>query len=318
MTPLILTVDVEDYFQVSAFESRVRRTEWDAIPGRVESSTERLLQLFADAEVRATFFVLGWVAAKYPKLVRRIAAAGHELASHSYWHRLVYSLTPEAFREDLRASRDAIGDASGIEVVAFRAPSFSITNRSLWALDILADEGFRVDSSIFPMRHDRYGIAGARGDIHERVCPGGGSIVEVPPSVWRFRRGAVPIGGGYFRLFPLRLTRRAIWGVHRSENPAMFYTHPWEFDPDQPRLRGIGPATRFRHYVGLRRTLPRLQALLREFPFAPLGEVLAASIRGNPHPTQTVAKGAPPRAETMRRHEADPLRHSPRNRRLNR
>ena len=290
MPPIILTVDVEDYFQVSAFERRVHRDDWDSIPGRVESSTELLLQMFADAGVQGTFFVLGWVAAKYPRLVRRIADEGHELASHSYWHRLVYSLTPDEFRHDLRASRDAIGRASGVEVTAFRAPSFSITNRSLWALDVLVDEGFTVDSSIFPMRHDRYGIADARGDIHERVCPGG-SIVEVPPSVWRRRRGAVPVGGGYFRLLPLRLTRQAIRGVQATGSPAMFYTHPWEFDPNQPRIKGIGPATRFRHYVGLRRTRQRMTALLREFPFAPMRDVLARE--ETIAITKTIAKKAP-------------------------
>lgn len=273
MLPNILTVDVEDYFQVSAFERRVDRAAWDDIPSRVEASTETILEIFADAGARGTFFVLGWVADRFPQLVRRIADAGHELASHSYWHRLVYDLTPEAFRDDLRASRDAIGEAAGVTVTAYRAPSFSLTNRSLWALDVLIEEGFTVDSSIFPMCHDRYGVAGARGDIHVRECDAG-SIVEVPPSVWRRRQGAVPVGGGYFRLFPLGLTRRAIRGIHADGSPAMIYTHPWEFDPEQPRMKGIRPPTRFRHYVGLKRTAMRMRKLLREFPFAPMGEVL--------------------------------------------
>lgn len=273
MLPNILTVDVEDYFQVSAFERRVDRAAWDKIPSRIEESTETILEIFADAGARGTFFILGWVANRFPRLVRRIAEAGHELASHSYWHRLVYDLTPEAFRDDLRASRDAIGEATGVTVTAYRAPSFSLTSRSLWALDVLIEEGFTVDSSIFPMRHDRYGVAGARADIHVRECDAG-SIVEVPPSVWRRRQGAVPIGGGYFRLFPLGLTRRAIRGIHAGGSPAMIYTHPWEFDPEQPRMKGLRPPTRFRHYVGLKRTALRMRSLLREFPFAPMGEVL--------------------------------------------
>ena len=273
MLPNILTVDVEDYFQVSAFESHVNRSDWDSFPSRVEANTERLLEIFAETGSQGTFFILGWVAEKYPRLVQRIAAAGHELASHSYWHRLVYSLSPDEFRSDLRASRDAIGEASGVTVTAFRAPSFSITNRSMWALDVLIEEGFTIDSSIFPMRHDRYGVAGARGDVHVRECDAG-SILEVPPSVWRRRRGSVPVGGGYFRLFPLDITRRAIRGIQSTGSPAMIYTHPWEFDPGQPRMNGIGAATRFRHYVGLKRTADRMKRLLQEFDFAPMGEVL--------------------------------------------
>lgn len=271
--PNILSVDVEDYFQVSAFAHLADPTDWEQWESRVEVGTETLLEIFSVANVRATFFVLGWVAKRFPDLVARIASQGHELASHSYWHRLVYDLDEAGFRSDLRASREAIEDAAGVQVTAFRAPSFSITKRSLWALDVLIEEGFTVDSSIFPMRHDRYGIAGARGDIHvlQRAA---GSIIEVPPSVWRSAMGAIPVGGGYFRLFPLALTRLAIMKLQRRKWPAMIYTHPWEFDPEQPVMSGIKPTTRFRHYVGLTRTKSRLARLLNEFRFAPLSEVL--------------------------------------------
>ncbi len=272
--PHILSVDVEDYFQVSAFEHRITRDEWPTLPCRVEASTDRLLQLFADHDVHGTFFVLGWVARRYPELVRRIAQAGHELASHGYWHRLVYDLTPEAFRQDIRDSREAIGDASGVAVTAYRAPSFSITERSMWALDVLVEEGFTVDSSIFPIRHDRYGVPDARPEVHQRQTATG-FIVEVPPTVGTLGKFKVPIGGGYFRLFPLAVTQRAIDSVEAQQRPAMLYLHPWEIDPDQPRIEGVGMRSRFRHYVGLRRTESRLRSLLQSHRFTTMSNVLA-------------------------------------------
>ncbi|TWU21229.1 Peptidoglycan deacetylase [Novipirellula galeiformis] len=272
--PHILSVDVEDYFQVSAFEHRITRDEWPTLPCRVEASTDRLLQLFADHDVHGTFFVLGWVARRYPELVRRIAQAGHELASHGYWHRLVYDLTPEAFRQDIRDSREAIGDAAGVAVTAYRAPSFSITERSMWALDVLVEEGFTVDSSIFPIRHDRYGVPDARPEVHQRQTAAG-PIVEVPPTVGTLGKFKVPIGGGYFRLFPLAVTQRAIDSVAAQQRPAMLYLHPWEIDPDQPRIEGVGMRSRFRHYVGLRRTESRLRSLLQSHRFTTMSNVLA-------------------------------------------
>ena len=270
----MLTVDVEDYFQVSAFDHKIQRAEWDSMPCRVEANTERLLNIFADAQVYGTFFVLGWVANKFPQLIRRIADAGHELASHGYWHRLVYTLNHQDFRRDIKDSKDAIGNATGVEVTAYRAPSFSITSKSLWALDILAEEGFTIDSSIFPIRHDRYGVPDASPEIHQRETSSG-EITEIPPSFWQSRIAKVPIGGGYFRLFPERLTERAIRSVRTEGRPAMFYLHPWEVDPDQPRIDGVGMKSRFRHYVGLQHTEHKLRNLLASQPFGRIDRTLA-------------------------------------------
>lgn len=276
-TPNALTVDVEDYFQVSAFADRVSRKDWDKYESRIESNTEKLLTLFDQSNVRATFFILGWVAERYPQLIKRIATSGHELASHGYWHQLVYDLTPEEFARDICDSKDAIANASGIEVTAYRAPSFSIVEQSLWALDILAEHDFRIDSSIFPIGgHDRYGLVDAKKEIHD-IETKHGTIREFPPSAWSRGRIHIPIGGGYFRLFPLKLTLKAIQAVRAAGRPAMFYTHPWEFDPDQPRMPGLKRGTRFRHYVGLKKTESRLTQMLRECQFGTMSDVLATS-----------------------------------------
>ena len=273
-----LTVDVEDYFQVSAFAERVSRKDWDKYECRVEANTDRLLAIFYEAEVLGTFFVLGWVADRYPGLVRRIAAAGHEIASHGYWHQLVYDLSPEEFDQDIRDSKDAIHNACGIEVAAYRAPSFSIVPRSCWALGVLAKNGFTVDSSIFPIAgHDRYGDPDAPKAIHT-IETDYGPIIEFPPTAGRINLGIkrlpLPIGGGYFRLFPLRLTQFAINQVNMQIGPAMFYTHPWEFDPDQPRVAGVSRKSRFRHYVGLSHTTDRLKKLLQSSSFSPVAQVV--------------------------------------------
>ncbi|QEF99611.1 Peptidoglycan-N-acetylglucosamine deacetylase [Stieleria maiorica] len=272
------TVDVEDYFQVSAFADRVCRKDWDKYECRVEANTDRLLSILDTHNVRGTFFILGWVAERYPNLVRRIAHAGHELASHGYWHQLVYELSPAEFAKDITDSKDAIASACGIEVNAYRAPSFSIVEESLWALDILAEYDFRIDSSIFPIGgHDRYGLADAPKEIHDIETPHG-TVREFPPSAWSQGRIHIPIGGGYFRLFPFQLTQRAIQAVCSAGRPAMFYTHPWEFDPDQPKLSGLGHATRFRHYVGLKRTQARLIRLLDSFEFGTMSDVLGMDV----------------------------------------
>lgn len=272
-----LTVDVEDYFQVTSFEGVVPRTDWDSRESRVVASTERILDLLAQHDVRATFFVLGWVAERFPQLVRRIDAAGHELACHSHWHRLVYDLTPEEFRQDLQRAKAAIEDAAGQRVTAFRAPSFSITRRSLWALEILVEEGFRVDSSIFPTAHDRYGIPGAQRDIHTLSTPAG-PIAEFPMTVANFGRVAVPVGGGgYFRLYPWQITRRLLARVNRvHRRPFAFYVHPWEVDPEQPRIGAGSRLSRFRHYVNLHTTHRKLDRLLSEFRFGTVSEVVRA------------------------------------------
>ena len=269
-----MSVDVEDYFQVSAFDAVVRRDAWDGFESRVEANTERLLRLFDDCRVKATFFTLGWVAERHRDLVRRIVSAGHEIASHGYGHRLIYEQTPDEFRTDLRRSKAILEDTAGTRVRGYRAPSYSITKRSLWALDVLVDEGFEYDASIFPVHHDRYGIPDAPRDIH-RIQRGSGTVVEVPPSTVRLGGVNLPIaGGGYFRLLPFWWTR---WGIARvnsvERRPVIFYLHPWEIDPDQPRLRA-GALSRFRHYRNLRKTEPRLRALCSEFRFAPIAEVL--------------------------------------------
>jgi len=271
-----LTIDVEDYFQVSAFDRIVERSQWDAMESRVCANTERMLALFAEHGVRGTFFVLGWVAARFPSLVRRIAELGHEVASHGFAHRLIYEQTPEAFREDVRRAKQVIEDAGGCTVAGYRAPSYSVTTRSLWALDVLLEEGYEYDSSIFPIRHDRYGIPGSPRHPYV-VSRRSGSLVEVPLSTVRVAAVNLPVaGGGYFRLLPYSWTRWGFRRINRREGrPAVFYLHPWEIDPGQPRLP-VDRLTRVRHYRNLRHTEARLHRLLRDFRFAPLRDVLAS------------------------------------------
>ncbi len=282
-----LSIDVEDYYQVSAFEKHVPRDQWGSYASRVVGNTQRLLDLLDRHHVQATFFVLGWTARAFPDLVRQIDAAGHELGSHSYWHRLVYDLSPDQFRADLIESRDAIEDATGQRVTVYRAPSFSITHRSVWALDILAEEGFRVDSSVFPIHHDRYGMPDAEPRIHE-VNTSAGAIWEFPPAVLRVGRLNVPVsGGGYFRLYPLALTKSALRRINlRQRRPFVFYVHPWEIDPDQPRVAGPPRRSRFRHYVNLASTYRKLDHLLSQFQFGTVSNVIAT------HKTNSRERGA--------------------------
>jgi polysaccharide deacetylase family protein (PEP-CTERM system associated) len=270
------TVDVEDYYQVSAFEKHVRRDEWDRWESRVERNTQRMLRLLQRHDVRGTFFVLGWVARRFPKLVREIHDCGHEVGSHGYWHRLIYELSPGEFREDLRQSRETLEDAIGAGVTAHRAASFSVTDRSLWALEILVEEGFSVDSSIFPVRHDRYGIPHAQRRLH-RLTTSAGELWEFPPTVARMARMNLPVGGGgYFRLFPLFWTHYCLRGINRRERqPFVVYVHPWEIDPHQPRVPARSGFSRFRHYVGLRQTEDKLDRLLSQFRFGRLCDVIA-------------------------------------------
>jgi polysaccharide deacetylase family protein (PEP-CTERM system associated) len=271
----VMTIDVEDYFHVSVFDGVVPRQRWDQLESRVENNTDRLLALFGEADIRATFFVLGWVCERFPQIVERIAALGHEVASHGYGHRLVYDLTPVAFRDDVRRSKALLEDASGQPVRGYRAPSYSVTPKSLWALDILMEEGYQYDASIFPIHHDRYGIPVSPREpyVLERDA---GSLVEIPGSTVRWASLNLPIaGGGYFRLLPYQWTR---WGIDRlnrlEKRPAIFYLHPWEIDPDQPRLP-TSLLGRLRHYRNLDQTEGRLRALLRDFAFAPVNEVVA-------------------------------------------
>jgi polysaccharide deacetylase family protein (PEP-CTERM system associated) len=271
-----MTVDVEDYFHVSVFDGTVPRHRWSELESRVAASTERLADLFAACDVRATFFVLGWVAERHPALVRRLAEAGHEIASHGYGHRLIYDQTPRAFREDVRRAKRVLEAAAGGAVLGYRAPSYSITPRSLWALDILIEEGYRYDSSIFPMHHDRYGIPLSPRHAYV-ITRRHGALVEVPASTVRIGPLNLPIGGGgYFRILPYAWTRWGIARVNRVEQrPAVFYLHPWEIDPRQPRLPS-SRLGRFRHYRNLAQTEARLRALLEEFRFAPMQAVFHA------------------------------------------
>src|SRR5579875_1789653 len=276
-----LTIDVEDYFHVSGFDHCVSRRQWDDFPLRVGDSTRRVLDRLAEAGVRGTFFILGWVAERRPELVRAIYADGHEIGCHSYAHHLIYEQTPAAFRTDVRLARQILEDILGTRVTAYRAPSFSITGRSLWALDILLEEGFLFDSSIYPTYHDRYGIAGT--PLHPySIERAGGSIWEFPPPVYRFFRYPLPIGGGgYFRLYPYGLTRRGLQAINAAGRPFAVYLHPWEFDPDQPRLHP-GMIRAIRHYVGLRRTERRLVQLLKDFRFGTLTEALGEWLNSRP------------------------------------
>jgi polysaccharide deacetylase family protein (PEP-CTERM system associated) len=283
-----MTVDVEDYFQVSAFDAAVPRMSWDARESRVCANTERLLDLFAASNVKATFFVLGWVAERFPGLVRRIVAEGHELASHGFEHRLVYSQTAREFRDDLRRARVALEQTGGCPVLGYRAPSYSIVRKSMWALDVLIEEGYVYDSSIYPIRHDRYGIPDWPRDVHQ-IHRAAGSIWELPGSTLRVAGTNLPIGGGgYFRLLPYGWTRHGIGRLNAANQPAVFYLHPWEIDPEQPRIPA-GRLSTFRHYRNLAETEPRLRRLLGEFPFGRVSDVLANIGRSQP---QTAPLGA--------------------------
>jgi polysaccharide deacetylase family protein (PEP-CTERM system associated) len=272
-----MSIDVEDYFHVSVFDGVVPRHQWDRLESRVSANTERLLAIFDEQGVRATFFILGWVAERFPQLVKQIAWRGHEIASHGYAHRLVYDQTPAAFRDDVRRAKALLESTAGVAVNGFRAPSYSITPRSLWALDILIEEGYSYDTSIFPIHHDRYGIPlSARHPywIHR----GAGSILEIPGSTLRWNGMNLPIGGGgYFRLLPYGWTRWGMSQLNREEQrPAVFYLHPWEIDPDQPRLH-TSMLGRMRHYGRLDQTERRLRRLLSEFSFGPLSSTVVAN-----------------------------------------
>jgi polysaccharide deacetylase family protein (PEP-CTERM system associated) len=267
---------VEDYFQVEAFSAEVSRDGWDGWQPRVEANTRRILDLCDQSGVRGTYFVLGWVAQRFPGLVREIAARGHEVACHSFWHRPIYRLSPADFRQDLREAKDVIEQTGGQRVLGYRAPSWSITARSLWALDILAEEGFVYDSSIYPIRHDLYGMPGAERFPHRLKTSGGRELLEFPPASVRLFGSTLPAaGGGYLRILPFAYTRWAMRRLAAEKESAVVvvYCHPWEFDPDQPRI-AARLKSRFRHYTNLARMQPRVTALLRICPFEPFRNLL--------------------------------------------
>jgi polysaccharide deacetylase family protein (PEP-CTERM system associated) len=269
------TVDVEDYFQVTAFADKVAISSWNERESRVQNNTGALLEMLAERGTRGTFFVLGWVARRHPALVREIARQGHEIASHGMNHQLIYNQSPAEFREETRSAKALLEDICQRPVIGYRAATYSITQRSLWALDILAEEGFLYDSSIFPMHHDRYGIPDANPVPHLMETENGHRLVEFPISVLRYKGVTLPVaGGGYFRIFPYALTR---WGLKKliaQGQEFVFYIHPWEVDPAQPRITGARLLSRFRHYYNLSRCRSRLQSLLGDFTFAPMRTVL--------------------------------------------
>lgn len=269
-----LTVDVEDWFHVSAFDPYLRRSAWDCCESRVEHNTARLLDLLAGLGLRATFFTLGWVAMRHPQLVRRIAAAGHEVASHGFDHRRVGSMSRAAFHADVRNSRLLLEDVAGVPVRGYRAPSFSLALRDTAAYELLAEAGYRYSASVAPIRHDHYGDPAAP----RYPCRTPSGVLEIPVSTVRLGNRNWPCaGGGFFRLYPYALTRWCLRRINEGEGrPCNFYLHPWEIDPGQPRVPGLGPRTRVRHYLQLSRTWPRLRRLLRDFRWGRMDEVYAA------------------------------------------
>ena len=258
-----LSIDVEDYFQVSAFAPHIDRRQWDAIECRVERNVHRILALLADANATATFFTLGWIAERHSGLIREIADAGHEIASHGFGHLRASEQSHEAFLADIRLAKAILEDVSGRDVHGYRAPSFSIDATNPWAFDAIAEAGYRYSSSVYPIRHDHYGMPEAPRFAFE-ARPG---LLEIPVATVRVGETNLPAGGGgYFRLLPYAVSRRLIRRINvRDRQPAMFYFHPWELDAAQPRIAGIGAKTRFRHYVNLHRTAPRLARLFRDF-----------------------------------------------------
>ncbi|MEQ9609306.1 MAG: DUF3473 domain-containing protein [Kiloniellaceae bacterium] len=260
-----MTVDVEDYFQVAAFADQVQRHAWDSYPCRVERNVDRILGIFADNDVKATFFTLGWIAERYPGVVRRIVDGGHELASHGYDHVKIHTQSPADFRQDIRKTKTILEDIGGQPVRGYRAASFSIDSRCLWAFDVLAEEGYAYSSSVYPIKHDHYGMPEASrftfrpSERHD--------LVEVPITTLNlFNRNLPSGGGGYFRLLPYGVSRWALRRIAQQERrPAIFYFHPWEVDPDQPRFEDASFRSRFRHYVNLSLMEKRLRSLVKDF-----------------------------------------------------
>lgn len=272
-----LTIDVEDYFQVSAFAPYIRRDDWERRECRVERNVQRILEMLAANQTRATFFTLGWVAERYPSLVKSIVAGGHELASHGYGHERASDLDAQAFRQDLLRAKGLLEDLGGVPVKGYRAPSFSIGTGNLWAFDTLAETGHRYSSSIYPIKHDHYGMP----DSPRFAYPLASGLLEVPVTTLRMGNRNLPSsGGGYFRLLPYAVSRWMLQRVNREDRQsAIFYFHPWEIDVAQPRIPGIDAKTRFRHYVNIGRMEPRLQRLLTDFRWGRMDDIFLGSPR---------------------------------------
>ncbi len=275
-----MTVDVEDYFQVEAFSHQVDRSDWMDFESRIERNVDRLLQQFSDHNARGTFFTLGWTAERYPALIKRIIDAGHELASHGYDHTRVDRQSPDKFRLDVRKTKQILEDVGGVEVRGYRAASFSISNKTPWVFQILADEGYRYSSSIYPIHHDLYGMPSAPRFAYtpDENC----EFLEVPITTLSLLSRKLPCGGGgYFRLYPYAFSRWAMRRVNRKDHqPCVFYLHPWEIDPDQPRMPNLSPKTRFRHYLNLRRMEDRLHRLLRDFTWDRMDRIFLGDSSG--------------------------------------
>jgi polysaccharide deacetylase family protein (PEP-CTERM system associated) len=273
-----MTIDVEDWFQVQAFAGCISRNDWESLDRRVEQNTDRILKLLSDAGVFGTFFTLGWVAERHPALIRRIVAAGHELASHGYWHRLAHEQTPADFAADVGGARKVLEDVGGVAVAGYRAPTFSINRRNPWAFDVLAGQGYRYSSSVYPVRHDLYGVPGAPR-VPYRVAAG--RLLEIPMTTIRlFGRNLPCAGGGYFRLVPYAVYRAALRRFNRHDAAAgIFYTHPWEIDAAQPRVAAAPAMARFRHRLNLHLMPARLERLLRDFAWGRVDTVFADAIR---------------------------------------
>jgi len=275
MTVNALSIDVEDYYQVENFKHLIPERDWVNYESRVEANTCTILQILDTFQVRATFFILGWLAERYPDLVQSIHKQGHEVASHGYLHNLIYNCKPEHFQEDINRSKKILEDLTGDSVVGYRAPSYSITRRSLWAIDILIKAGFKYDSSIFPTIHDRYGIPGAQRFPHKLWGSDGQCLDEFPPTTFKMFGITVPVSGGaYFRFFPYLLTKWAFTWINRWEKkPIIFYLHPWEFDPGQPRIK-TDMFRHMRHYFNIEKTETRFKKVLRDFKFDTVKSIL--------------------------------------------
>jgi polysaccharide deacetylase family protein (PEP-CTERM system associated) len=267
----ILSFDIEEHFQVSGLASAIKRSDWDSHSSRVEKSTDTILAILDKHQVKATFFILGWIAERHPEMVNKIVAAGHEIASHGYEHKLIYDMTPDEFAADVKQSLKIIEDIAGVKVRGFRAPSFSLSSNDIEKFQILADFGLTYDSSLFPMKHFRYGDATSVPLAPFDIKNNGKTIIkEYPMTVVDFLGRRIPAGGGgYFRLYPDFLTKRNFKKVNAEGRPVVVYLHPWEFDPGQPRVKGAGFGNTFRHYYNLKKTAYKLDKLLASFEFGP-------------------------------------------------
>lgn len=277
-----MTIDVEDYFQVGVFQDQVALADWDSFECRVERNLDHCLELLDAQGVKATFFVLGWIADRFPQAIKQLVDEGHEVGSHGYNHQPIWKLSPQEFSEDIKRSQAALAQVIGKLPNSYRAPCFSVTSKTLWALEILAAEGIQFDSSIFPVNHPEYGIPGAEAHIHKAILKSGAELLEFPMTTGQFFGKRLAFcGGGYFRLFPYGLTRKKLKEAAKNGHPFIFYLHPWELDPDQPSLKDkTGMTGRFRHYVNLKRNPKKFAALLADFRFSTMESVLSSYPKG--------------------------------------